>query len=53
MFKDYLDVFSVLKKQRWINQNIINIYGYKYIKELLKRIINILLKCTRTVLYTK
>jgi hypothetical protein len=27
--------------------------SYKYIKELLKRIINVLLKYTRTVLYTK
>ena len=35
------------------NNNIINIYSYKYIKELLKRVINILLKYTRTVFYTK
>ena len=36
-----------------LNKYIINIYSYKYIKELLKRVINILLKYTRTVFYTK
>ena len=30
-----------------------NIYNYKYIKEFLKCIINILLKYTGTVFYTK
>ena len=36
-----------------LNQDIINIYSYKYVKELLKCIINILLKYTGTVFYTK
>ena len=43
----------MFKKQRQVNQDIINIYSYKYIKEFLKRVINILLKYTGTVFYTK
>ena len=34
-------------------QDIINIYSYKYIKEFLKCVINILLKYTGAVFYTK
>ena len=52
-FKDYLDIFLVFRKQGWVNQDIVNICSYKYIKELLERVINILLKYTGTVLYTE
>jgi len=53
MFKDHLDVFLILKKQRRVDQDIINIRGNKYIKEFIERIVNVLLKYTGTVLYTK
>jgi hypothetical protein len=43
----------ILRKRRQIDEDIINIRGNKYIKEFTKRIINVLLKHTRIILYTK
>jgi hypothetical protein len=46
-------MLPVFRKRRRVDQDIINIRGNKYIKEFTKRIVNILLEYTRTILYTK
>jgi hypothetical protein len=43
----------IFRERRQVDQDIVNIRGNKYIKEFIKYIINVLLKYTRTIFYTK
>jgi len=53
VFKGDLNMFLMFKERKQVNQDIINIRGYKYIKEFIKCVVNILLKYTKTILHTE